>query len=91
MRMFPKQNLIVMCGLPGCNAFPPTLSNKRHDFREKMYKNGFTNAPQCYAYTYILCPVIIWQHVSNNRDCPQALIKIYERRYGFALIALVSS
>jgi len=54
-----------------------------------MYKNGSTNAPHCYVYTYIPWPVIIWQHVSNNRDRPQAFIKNYKHRYGIALIALV--
>jgi len=54
-----------------------------------MYKNGFTNTPQCYVNMYIPCRVIIWQHVSNNRDRPQAFIKIYGRRYGIVLIALV--
>jgi len=39
-RMFTKQNLIIMFGLPGCNAFPPphTLSNKWHNFLGKCIK-----------------------------------------------------
>jgi hypothetical protein len=77
-----------MFGLYGCNTFFPRYVISGTIFGKKYVKT-VPRRRLSVTWIHTFPAVIIWQHVSENLDRPQAFNKIYERGYGMALIALV--